>query len=139
MKIKRFDITVEFIRDIFSSGTKHWKVIRNALPEDAELVRIYVSQNKSTPDILSLYFTSNSFQDLPEGTNIGSEPISILKYYPIKQHEYLCNNCEELAKIDIYNPNYMVCGCENIGQIDINKRPESWKEVLTEKIIIELE
>lgn len=81
MKIKRFDVTTAFLKDILSDRKHCFAATRNAIPEDAELVRIAVDQNRSSVDIISLFFASESFPDLPEGSLLKSEVIEITKYF----------------------------------------------------------
>ena len=82
MKIKRYDVAVDFLKAFFSSGRHDLEVIENAIPEDAEFVRVSVNPNESTPSVVSLFFTSESFPDVPEGTVIPSERVLFRKYYP---------------------------------------------------------
>ena len=67
MKIKRYDITIEAFRDIFSGKRIDWQATRNPIPKDAELIRIWVDQSAGTPSVLSLFFASSEFGDLQEG------------------------------------------------------------------------
>ena len=81
MRIKRFDLTPEVLKLFFSGGRFDIQVIENALPADAELVRIHTNQNESTPGAISLFYTSASFPDLPEGYLLDSERIVFTKYF----------------------------------------------------------
>lgn len=81
MRIKKFDITTEVLKQFLAEGRYNIEIIQNAIPKDAELVRININPNESTPSIISLYFTSQSFPDLPEGSYMQSEKIELRQYY----------------------------------------------------------
>lgn len=81
MKIKRFDLSVEGIKNLLGSGRHDREVIENAIPNDAELVRVNTNQNESTPSKISLFFKSESYPDVPEGTVLPSETITFREYY----------------------------------------------------------
>ena len=81
MKIKRFDVTAAFFKETLGPGVKHFEAKKNAIPADAELVRIFIDPNRSTPDIISLFFTSESYPDLPEGTLLKPEMIEFVKHF----------------------------------------------------------
>ena len=81
MKIKRFDVSMDFFKEILGPGIKHFEAIKNALPADAELVRIFIDPNKSSLDIISLFFISESYPILPEGTLLEPETIEFVKHY----------------------------------------------------------
>jgi len=80
MRIKRFDMTSEFLKQILSPGRKDFETTRNALPVDAELVRIHVDPFESTPGLISLFYTSQDFPDLPEATVPQSERIEFTQH-----------------------------------------------------------
>jgi cytochrome c553 len=77
MKIKRFAFTSETFRMIFSQGLKHWEVSRNAIPKDAELVRIFDDHGASSIGTIYLDYYSESFPDLPEGSFLETNHITI--------------------------------------------------------------
>ena len=81
MRIKRFDITPEFLKMFFDGERKDLQATKNALPKDAELVRIAVNEYESTPRTISLFYTSASFPDLPEGSALEPERIFFTRYY----------------------------------------------------------
>jgi hypothetical protein len=81
MRIKRFDVSVECFIWLLSPERKHYAVTQNGLPEDAELVRISVDPYESAPSVVSLYFTSMEFPDLPSGALLPREKIQITRYY----------------------------------------------------------
>jgi len=81
MRIKRFDVSTQLIKDILGPGIKYFEATENAILGDAELVRISVNENESTIDRISLFFTSASFPDLPEGTVLKGETIIFVKHY----------------------------------------------------------
>ena len=81
MKIKRYDITLEFLKCILSGERVDIQTIRNPIPADAELVRVLTNQNLSSPRIISLFLTSASFPDLPEGTCLQAEGITLITYH----------------------------------------------------------
>ena len=81
MKIKRFDISIDAIKLLLGPGRHDREVSTNAIPEDAELVRIFVDENESTPSMISLFFTSESFPDVDEGTFLCGEHILFTEYY----------------------------------------------------------
>jgi hypothetical protein len=80
MKIKRYDITPDLLKMFFSGERFDIQATENALPADAELVRITVNEHKSTPRTISLFYTSASFPDLPEGTILESEKILFTRH-----------------------------------------------------------
>lgn len=81
MKIKRFDITPEVLKMFFGGERFDIQATKNALPADAELMRIAIKDMESTPYIISLFYISASFPDLPEGTILESEKIEFTRYY----------------------------------------------------------
>jgi hypothetical protein len=81
MRIKRFDMTPEVLKFFFSGERFDMQATENALPADAELVRVHTNQNESTPRVISLFYISASFPDLPEGSSIESERILFTKYF----------------------------------------------------------
>lgn len=82
MRIKRYDVTSEWLKSILKNG-RHNAIyeIRNGLPEDAELVRISADKDLSTVDVISLFFTSESFPNLPEGLWLKPNTVFITKEY----------------------------------------------------------
>jgi hypothetical protein len=81
MRIKRYDMASQALKMFFDGERRDIQATANALPADAELVRIFVDPYKSTPDIISLFYTSPSFPDLPEGSSPRSEPILFTQYF----------------------------------------------------------
>lgn len=54
----------------------------------------------------------------------------------ITEQELYCRECDTLTKSDPYNPNYIICDCQEIGQIDHEgPYPKKWTHVNTETII----
>jgi hypothetical protein len=68
MRIKRFDITSDVFKMLFGGQRIDFEVERNPIPADAELVRVHTNLNESTPALVSLFYTSATFPDLPEGS-----------------------------------------------------------------------
>ncbi len=81
MKIKRFDVTPEVLKMFFSGTRINIQATKNALPADSKLARIAVNEIESMPHIISLFYTSASFPDLPEGTILDSEKIEFTRFY----------------------------------------------------------
>lgn len=81
MKIKRFDMTPEILKFFFSGERFDMQATINPLPADAELVRVHTNHNHSTPQVISLFYTSASFPDLPEGQYMEPERILFTKYH----------------------------------------------------------
>ena len=81
MRIKRFDMTPELLKSFFDGKRRDMQATKNALPVDAELVNIAINQYESTPRIISLFYTSPSFPNLPEGSTLEPETIWFTKYY----------------------------------------------------------
>lgn len=81
MRIKRFDMTPEVLKFFFSGERFDMQATGKALPNDAELVRVHTNQNESTPRIISLFYTSASYPDLPEGSYMESEIILFTRYH----------------------------------------------------------
>jgi hypothetical protein len=81
MRIKRFDMTTELLKEFLSEGRYNLEITKNAIPESAELVRININSNESTPAIISLFFADESFPDLQEGSMLESERVMFRKYY----------------------------------------------------------
>ncbi len=75
MKIKRFDISTEFLKSILQHGMMNIATIKNPLPEDAELVRIFTNPYESSLRTISLFYKSESFPEQIEGTLLNSEKI----------------------------------------------------------------
>lgn len=80
MRIKRFDVTVEFLKQFLTNGHIHFSVF-NGIPNDAELVRIHVDPNIQTIDKISFFFMSESFPDVPKGYVLTSEKVTIVTHY----------------------------------------------------------
>jgi len=81
MRIKRFDMTSELLRSFFDGKRRDIQATKNALPADAELVRIHTNQNESSPGVISLFYASASFPDLPEGSVPTPETIWFTEYH----------------------------------------------------------
>ena len=81
MRIKRFDITPEVLKFFLSGERFDMQATKNSIPADAELVRVHTNQNESSPRVISLFYTSTSFPDLPEGSYMESERILFTKYF----------------------------------------------------------
>ena len=87
MKIKRFAFTSESFRKIFSPGLKHWEVTENAIPKDAELVRISTDIGVSSAGRIYLDYYSEEFPELPEGSILKLNKIMITTHYGNFVHE----------------------------------------------------
>lgn len=87
MRIKRFDLSVDGIKELLGKGRHDREVTKNAIPEDAELVRVSVNNNESTLSKISLFFKSESYPDVPEGTVLPSETIQLKEYFNIVDTE----------------------------------------------------
>lgn len=81
MRIKRFDITSEVFKMLFSGKRIDFEVERNPIPADAELVRVHTNLNEATLSVISLFYTSATFPEFPEGAMIESSRISIRQYH----------------------------------------------------------
>jgi hypothetical protein len=81
MRIKRFDMTPDVLKFFFSGERYDMQATENALPHDAELVRVHTNQNESSPSVISLFYTSAAYPDLPEGSLMASERILLRKYF----------------------------------------------------------
>lgn len=139
MKIKRYNMSSEFLRTVLGPGLKHWEVEKNAIPPDAELVRISVDQMESSVGQVSLFFTCASFPDLPEGTLLDGEKIWIKAFFPVEDLEIYCEECRTTVRPDPYNPNYLKCDCPDRKQVDAGGPiPDMWKHVLVQKFMKEL-
>jgi hypothetical protein len=68
MRVKRYDINVSILNSFFQAGRRDMEVIHNPLPDDAELVKIYVDPKMITPGIVTLFYTSISFPEITEGS-----------------------------------------------------------------------
>ncbi len=57
----------------------------------------------------------------------------------IEKDDLYCQECKQIAVLDPYNPNYLICGCSNIGQVEfgIGRTPLSWVSVKTKSYISE--
>lgn len=81
MKVKRFDVSPEFLKMILSGERIDFEAQKKYLPSDSELVRIFVDEKQSSPNIISFIFHSNEFPDLPEGSSIERETVLFGKYH----------------------------------------------------------
>jgi len=73
MRIKRFDISSDILKFLLDGEDKHFKIIDGELPSDAVLIRVWVDPYLSTPNIISLFYTSESFSDLKDGSILPTE------------------------------------------------------------------
>ena len=81
MRIKRFDFSATLIKPFLSGERMDIKATENALPPDAELVRVYVNEKEAMPDRIYLFYISESFPDVKEGYMVQGEKIMFTRYY----------------------------------------------------------
>ena len=68
---------MDIFRTIFGPGRKDWVITENPIPEDCQIVRVMVDPLHSSPDVISIFATSESFPDLQEGGRPFPEHIQI--------------------------------------------------------------
>ena len=102
MKIKRFDISVDCIKELLGPGRHDREVIENAIPKDAELIRVSVNQHESTPEKISLFFKSESYPEVPEGIILMGESIVLREFFKEEEKKEL--NELVIAVSGYFNP-----------------------------------
>ncbi len=73
MRIKRFDVSSDILKFLLDGEEKHFKITEGELPNDAVLIRVWVDPYMSAPNIISLFYISDSFPDLKDGSLLPTE------------------------------------------------------------------
>ena len=97
MRVKKFDIGLDFILNLLGPGRKKFDYeIENALPEDARVVGVSTDCNVN-PSMVSLFITSESFPNVMPGAPLQSQTFMVTQYHgdPQGVREGVPANCRE--------------------------------------------
>jgi hypothetical protein len=81
MKVKRFAFTTSAFKYILSPGVRFYEVIKNHIPKDAEIVRIFSDPLQSTVDTIYIDCISDEFEDVPEGESLKSHAVQVKEHH----------------------------------------------------------
>lgn len=151
-KIGALDLTPQLFLEISqgfkAGGARRFIVKENALPNDAEIVRIGLSPHR--PDVVRLYIQSDSFIEVAEGAEPPELPLIVFETVFDKDAERLdaiygcdrCDLCDDHADYiegrirkheahDKYRPICIHCGLADIaGDWETYACNDEWRKVI---------
>jgi hypothetical protein len=88
-RVKRAQITTQFMSLIFGAGLKSYEIIKDAVPEDAQVIGARL--DPFIPEVLELLLQSKEFEEVEDGAKIPEvQPLISMKrlnWTPVKPTE----------------------------------------------------
>jgi hypothetical protein len=78
MKIKKYKISPEFLKILFSGRKHYWRVISGQWPNDSEIITVNI--NNLYDEYIYIYVKSDTFPDIPIGDPFPTEEMIIENY-----------------------------------------------------------
>jgi hypothetical protein len=109
MKVKRFAFTTSAFKYILSPGVKCYEVIKNHIPKDAEIVRIFSDPLQSTADTIYIDCISDEFEDAPEGKFLKPHAVQVKEHHgKLKMMQWIKGKPTETGWYWLYLSDHML-------------------------------